>query len=101
MKGGYVYILVNCNNKVLYVGVTANLEKRMYEHRNHIFPGFTAKYKVTKLVYYERYEFIEDAIIREKQLKGKTRAKKDDLVRSSNPGWIDLYESLDPSLRSG
>ena len=96
-KGGYTYILTNRHHTVLYIGVTSCLEKRLYEHRNHLIPGFTSKYKLHKLVYCERYDHIEDAILREKQLKGKTRAKKEDLINSQNPKW----DELDPSLRSG
>lgn len=96
-KGGYTYILTNCRHTVLYIGVTSCLEKRLYEHRSYLIPGFTSKYKIHKLVYYERHERIEDAILREKQLKGKTRAKKEALISSHNPEWHEL----DPSLRSG
>ena len=77
---------------MLYIGVTANLDKRMYEHRSDNIPGFTSKYKTHKLVYYERYDRIEDAICREKQLKGKTRAKKIALILSMNPDWLDLSQ---------
>lgn len=90
--GGYTYILTNKNDTVFYVGVTANLDKRMHEHRNALIPGFTSKYKTHKLIYYERYDHIEDAICREKQLKGKTRAKKIALIKSMNPNWLDLFE---------
>jgi putative endonuclease len=89
-KGGYTYILTNSRHTVLYIGVTSCLEKRLYEHKNYLIPGFTSKYKVHKLVYYERFDRIEDAIYREKQLKGKNRSKKIDLVNSSNPNWNEL-----------
>ncbi len=92
-KCGYTYILTNSRHTVLYIGVTSCLEKRLYEHRNHLIPGFTSKYKLHKLVYYEHYINIEDAIMREKQLKGKTRAKKESLIDSQNPTW----KELDPS----
>ncbi len=88
--GGYVYILTNNRHTVLYIGVTANLAKRLYQHKNQLIPGFTAKYKTHKLVYYEQYDRIEDAICREKQLKGKTRKKKIDLIISMNADWNDL-----------
>ncbi len=88
--GGYTYILTNRAHTVLYVGVTANLHKRLAEHESRLVPGFTAKYNVHKLVYYERLERIEDAITREKQIKGKTRAKKLALIASMNPDWQDL-----------
>ena len=86
----FVYILSNWNNNVLYIGVTSNLERRLYKHRNHLADGFTDKYNVTKLVYYEHTSDVRSAISREKQLKGWTRAKKIALISSSNPGWIDL-----------
>jgi len=89
-KGGYTYILTNNRHTVLYIGVTSCLEKRLHEHKNFLVPGFTSKYKVHKLVYYETYDRIEDAIGREKQLKGKTRAKKAALIDSQNPQWKDL-----------
>ena len=88
--GGFTYILTNSRHTVLYIGVTANLAKRLYEHKNYLVPGFTAKYNMHKLVYYERHDRIEDAIRREKQLKGKTRKKKIDLIVSINPKWSDL-----------
>jgi putative endonuclease len=75
---------------VLYIGVTANLHKRIYEHKNNIIPGFASKYKVHKLVYYEHHERIEFAIEREKYLKGKTRSKKVALITAANPNWEDL-----------
>jgi putative endonuclease len=96
-KGGYTYILTNSRNTVLYIGVTSCLEKRLYEHRTLLTPGFASKYKAHKLVYYEHHDRIQDAILREKYLKGKTRAKKDALITSMNPEWAEL----DPSLRSG
>jgi putative endonuclease len=88
--GGYTYILTNKSHTVLYIGVTANLERRIAEHKRRAVPGFTARYNVHKLVYYERYDFIEDAIAREKQLKGKTRVKKIALITSMNAGWREL-----------
>ena len=88
----YVYILTNWNNKVMYVGVTNNLERRLYEHRNHLVEGFTQKYNVNKLVHYECTSDAIAAIEREKQIKGWTRAKKNALVESDNPQWRDLSE---------
>ena len=88
----YVYILTNFNNKVMYIGVTNNLERRLYEHKNHIADGFTSKYNVNKLVYYETTNNPREAIEREKQLKGWSRLKKNRLVESVNPGWISLSE---------
>ena len=83
------------------MGVTADLERDIDDHKCFLRPGFTSKYKVHKLVYYERYDRIEDAITREKQIKGKTRAKKDALIAFSNLTWQDLTCDGDPSLRSG
>ena len=85
----YVYILTN-RSKTLYVGVTNNLEKRMYEHKAKLAPGFTNKYNLTRLAYYERTSDIESAIAREKQIKGWLRRKKIALIESSNPQWKDL-----------
>jgi len=99
--GGYTYILTNKCHTVLYVGVTANLGRRIAQHKNQAVPGFTAKYKVHKLIYYERFDRIEDAIAREKQIKGRTRAKKFSLIAAMNPRWQELSEAGDPSLRSG
>jgi len=93
-KQYYVYFLTNFNNKVLYVGVTNNLKRRVYEHKNALVDGFTKSYHVNKLVYYEVGEDIEGAILREKQIKGGSRKDKDDLVNRFNPEWKDLYELL-------
>jgi len=90
MKNYYVYMLTNWNNAVLYIGVTNNLERRLYEHRNKLIEGFTAKYNLTKLVYYEHCHDINAAIAREKQLKGWVRRKKDELIESMNPNWDEL-----------
>ena len=86
----YVYILTNWNNKTLYVGVTNNLARRVYEHKNHLVEGFTSKYNVTKLVYYEITDDIKTAIAREKQLKNWNRAKKEKLVETVNKYWEEL-----------
>ena len=86
----YVYILTNWNDSVMYIGVTNNLPKRLYEHRNHLVDGFTKKYNVHKLVYYEDTNDVYSALEREKQLKGWSRAKKNALVAKSNPTWTDL-----------
>lgn len=94
-KGGFVYILTNPRNTVLYTGVTSNLKKRIWEHRTKLHPGsFTAKYNIGKLVYFEEYEDIRDAIAREKQLKAGSRAKKIELIECINPGWKDLFELI-------
>ena len=86
----FVYILTNWNNKVMYTGVTNNLERRLFEHQNELVEGFTKKYHVHKLVYYESTDDIYSAITREKQIKGWTRAKKNALVDEINPDWRDL-----------
>lgn len=94
MKICAVYILTNITNRVLYVGVTSNLPKRIWEHKNNGVKGFTEKYHVHKLVYFETTEDIESAIQREKQLKGGSREKKLKLIESMNPGFEDLYNTL-------
>jgi putative endonuclease len=86
----YVYIMTNKWNTVLYTGVTSNLEKRVYEHKLKLKEGFTKKYNVNKLVYYEIYGEIYEAIVREKQIKGGSRKKKLDLIDGMNPDWKDL-----------
>lgn len=86
----YVYILSNWNNNVLYVGVTNDLARRVYEHKNHLVEGFTSKYNVTKLVYYEVTDDIKEAIAREKQLKNWNRTKKENLIETVNKEWIEL-----------
>ena len=88
----FVYILSNRSNSVVYVGVTNNLERRLYEHKNGLFDGFTKKYNVHKLVYYEYTTDIKSAIAREKQIKGWRRSKKNDLINSKNPEWKDLFQ---------
>lgn len=90
----YVYILTNKSNSVMYIGVTNDIARRVYEHRNHMVAGFTNRYHVTKLVYVETAADVRDAIQREKQLKGWTRAKKNALVESANPNWNDLWETI-------
>ncbi len=87
----YVYILTNKSNKVLYTGVTNDLERRCFEHKSKRIKGFTQKYNVDKLIYYESYDFVDLAIDREKQIKGYSRAKKISLINEFNPEWKDLY----------
>jgi len=94
MKTYCVYILSNPLNKVLYVGVTNNLIGRVYQHKNKLADGFTKKYNVTKLVYFEHTENVAAAIEREKQLKAGSRKKKIDLINLTNPKWEDLYVKL-------
>jgi len=85
----FVYLLTNKNNTVIYTGFTSNLEKRLEEHRLKIHSGFTSRYNVTKLVYYEVFDNIDSAIAREKQIKGGSRQDKINLINSVNPGWHD------------
>jgi len=89
-----VYIMTNKYNTVLYTGVTNDLMRRVWEHKEGIGSGFTSRYRVNKLVYYESYENINLAIAREKQIKGGSRQKKIDLVIGLNPDWNDLYEEM-------
>ena len=88
----YVYILSNKSNTALYVGVTSDLQNRASDHKLKIYKGFTAKYECNKLVYYEEYQWIQDAIAREKQLKAGSRQKKVDLIVAENPMWNDLSD---------
>jgi putative endonuclease len=90
----YVYIMANKSNKVLYTGVTSNLRKRVYEHRENVVEGFTERYNVVKLVYYEACDDVRSAIAREKQTKAGSRRKKIDLSNSVNGEWRDLYDEL-------
>ena len=90
----YVYIMTNEHDSVLYAGITSDLKKRVYEHREKLVAGFTKKYNVSKLVYYEMFMDPENAIRREKQIKGGSRAKKIALIKSINPEFNDLYNSL-------
>lgn len=92
-KDGFVYVVANWTGKVIYIGVTANLEKRIYEHKNKIYKGFSQKYNVDKLVYYEQFGEIELAIMKEKEIKKWRREKKDKLINSINPEWNDLSEA--------
>jgi putative endonuclease len=95
-RGGYIYILTNKNNTVLYTGVTSNLPNRMYEHQTGLYKNsFTSKYNVKRLVYYEGFTSIEEAIAREKQLKAGSRQKKLDLINHFNPDWKDLSEVIE------
>ena len=93
MNDYFIYIVTNWTNKVMYVGVTNNLERRIAEHKAGQVKGFTQKYKTNKLVYYEHYNDIELAILREKEIKKWRREKKDKLVETLNPKWNDLYEA--------
>jgi len=90
----YVYIMTNKHNTVLYTGVTNDLKKRTWQHKEKLVEGFTQRYNVSKLVYYEATEDVRAAIAREKQIKGGSRQKKIDLVNSMNSDWRDLYDDL-------
>ena len=93
----YVYILSNRLNTVIYTGVTKDLVRRVYEHKHHLDPdAFTAKYDVAKLVYYESTSDVKAAIEREKQIKGWNRRRKNKLVESRNPTWVELYDTILP-----
>jgi len=89
-----VYILTNFHNSVLYIGITNNLIRRTYEHKNKLQVGFSSKYNLNKLVYYEFFETPDEAIKREKALKNLVRRKKDVLINKFNPEWKDLYNDL-------
>jgi putative endonuclease len=89
-----VYILANRRQGTLYTGVTSNLTKRVFQHREGLTPGFSSRYFCNRLVFYERYERMEEAIAREKQIKGGSRARKIALIEAMNPDWRDLYETL-------
>lgn len=95
MKHYYVYILTNKTNKVLYTGVTNNLLRRSYEHRNKMIKGFTEKYNISKLVYCESFDNPNEAIAAEKRIKGWLRKKKIALIDSKNPEWKDLYPVIE------
>jgi putative endonuclease len=86
----YVYLVTNWNNKVMYLGVTNNVERRLYEHKNKLVKGFTEKYNVNKLVYFEETQDVTAAIAREKEIKKWRREKKNQLVNRMNPNWKDL-----------
>ncbi len=90
----FVYIMTNRSNRALYTGITNNLIRRVHEHRNNIFEGFTKKYNVHKLVYFEAFDDPDNAIRREKQLKAGSRKKKTDLIDAFNPDWEDLTDKL-------
>lgn len=100
----YVYILTNWDNSLLYIGVTNDLTRRLYEHQNKNVKGFTEKYYISKLVYFEQADNVESAILREKQLKKWRRDKKDFLIQTMNPEWINLFQEMqkeDPSASLG
>ena len=95
MKPGFIYIMTNKNNTTVYTGVTSDLPRRVIEHKNkYNSASFTARYNLNKLVYWEAFQEIGDAITREKQIKGGSRADKEKLINSINPNWNDLYEEI-------
>lgn len=94
MKQYYVYILANHKQGTLYVGITSDLVKRVFEHKDHTVKGFTAKYNIDQLMYYETYQDPENAIKREKRLKKYTRTAKIELIEKGNPNWEDLYQKI-------
>ena len=89
-KSGYVYILTNENNRVLYVGVTSDIKRRISQHKNAYYQGFSKKYNTNKLVYYESFSTIEEALISEKRIKNWKREWKKNLISKHNPQWKDL-----------
>ncbi|MFH1678352.1 MAG: GIY-YIG nuclease family protein [Candidatus Omnitrophota bacterium] len=93
-KQYFIYIMTNKRNIVLYTGVTSDLKKRIYEHKMKLVEGFTRKYNITKLVYYEVFDDVENAIMREKQIKAGSRDKKIKLISNMNPEWKDLYAEI-------
>jgi len=96
MKPGFVYMITNKYQTVVYTGVTSNLPQRILEHKEKKYPtSFSAKYNVNILVYYEQFQFIGDAIIREKQIKAGSREAKNELIRAINPTWKDLFEEIE------
>lgn len=94
MKQYYVYILTGESKSVLYIGMTNDLARRVYEHREGLIEGFTKKYNVKSLIYYEITTDVYNAIAREKQLKGWVRRKKEDLINKFNPTWKDLWKEI-------
>jgi putative endonuclease len=94
MQNYYFYILASKNNRALYTGITSNLIKQIWEHKNKVISGFTLKYNMQKLVYFEEFQDINSAFNREKLLKSWKRKWKVDLIEKENPNWIDLYDNI-------
>lgn len=94
MKQYYIYILTNQTNRTLYIGITSNLQKRIWEHKNKVTQGFSSKYNLNKLIYFELFDNPEAAIKREKRLKFWLRKWKEELITKANPKWNDLYEDI-------
>ena len=95
MNTYYVYMMTTWNNTALYTGVTNDLKRRVYEHKHKLLEGFTKKYNVNKLVYFEEWHDVNYAILREKELKGWRRSRKNDLVATQNPEWLDLSANFE------
>jgi len=93
MKQYWVYMMTNSNNTVIYTGVTNDLKRRIQEHKDKKASSFTSRYNITKLVYFDSFGRVSDAIAAEKRIKSGSRARKIDLIESMNPGWNDLYEN--------
>ena len=96
-KTYYVYILTNRRNGTIYIGVTNNLKRRVFEHKSGLIPGFTKKYNLKNLIYFETHDWIDSAILREKQMKAWRRVWKIKIIESMNPDWNDLYDEI-PNL---
>ena len=94
MKQPHVYILASARNGTLYVGVTSQLVQRIWQHKNHVATGFSQRYGVDQLVWFEAHSSMEEAILREKQIKSGSRKRKLDLIETMNPDWRDLYEDI-------
>ena len=94
-QGGCIYILTNTNKTTLYIGVTSDLRSRLWEHKTKVYKNsFSSKYNLDKCIYYEIYPSIEEAINREKQIKNWIREKKNNLISTKNPKWVDLWEEI-------
>jgi len=92
MKNPCIYFLTNKNNTIIYTGVTSNLTKRIYQHKSKTYKGFTSKYNCDKLVYFEEFQSMDEAITREKQIKAGNRKRKEELINKENPEWNDLSD---------
>jgi len=92
MKKSYVYFITNKNNTTIYIGITSNLLKRIYQHKTKFYSGFSEKYNCNKLVYFEEFNDVNQAILREKQLKAGNRKRKEHLINTENPTWKDLSD---------